>query len=103
MREARVPLAYLEPTAATHGQVGGGQQSIHLVHTSGTGSLKFVRASTAETQGIQLAQQIRTSTACLSRYFQLRGGQVSEYPSGTVLTCSHDDCSCRVRIEVECD
>lgn len=24
------------------------------------------------------------------------------YPSGTVLTCSHDGCGCRVRIEAEC-
>jgi metallothionein len=23
-------------------------------------------------------------------------------PAGTVLTCVHDDCPCRVRVEVEC-
>ena len=25
-----------------------------------------------------------------------------EYSKGTVLTCTHDDCSCRVVIEAEC-
>jgi metallothionein len=25
------------------------------------------------------------------------------YASGTVLTCSHGECGCRVRIETECD
>jgi len=23
--------------------------------------------------------------------------------TGTVLTCTHEDCGCRVRVEVECD
>ena len=27
---------------------------------------------------------------------------MTNYPSGTVLTCSHDDCPCRIRVEVEC-
>ena len=26
-----------------------------------------------------------------------------DYPQGTVLTCSHGECSCRVRIESACD
>jgi hypothetical protein len=26
----------------------------------------------------------------------------TSYTSGTVLTCSHDGCGCRVRIEAEC-
>lgn len=25
------------------------------------------------------------------------------YTSGTLLTCSHGECSCRVRVESECD
>lgn len=24
------------------------------------------------------------------------------YPTGTVLTCGHGDCGCRIRIEAEC-
>ncbi len=24
------------------------------------------------------------------------------YPEGTVLTCTHEDCSCRVRIDAAC-
>jgi hypothetical protein len=27
---------------------------------------------------------------------------MEDYVSGTVLTCSHGECSCRVRIESEC-
>jgi metallothionein len=27
---------------------------------------------------------------------------MTEYIQGTVLTCSHSDCDCRVRIESEC-
>jgi hypothetical protein len=27
---------------------------------------------------------------------------MTEYPPGTVLTCTHEDCPCRVRIESEC-
>ena len=27
---------------------------------------------------------------------------MTEYPQGTVLTCTHDDCPCRIRIETEC-
>ena len=26
-----------------------------------------------------------------------------DYTTGTVLTCSHEDCNCRVQIEAECD
>ena len=28
---------------------------------------------------------------------------MEDYVSGTVLTCSHGECSCRVRIESECN
>jgi hypothetical protein len=28
--------------------------------------------------------------------------QMASYEPGTVLTCGHDGCGCRVRIEVEC-
>lgn len=28
---------------------------------------------------------------------------MADYAQGTVLTCSHEDCNCRVRIESECD
>jgi hypothetical protein len=27
---------------------------------------------------------------------------MTSYPRGTVLTCVHDDCGCRVRVETEC-
>ncbi len=27
---------------------------------------------------------------------------VASYPEGTVLTCSHEDCNCRVVIQAEC-
>ena len=27
---------------------------------------------------------------------------MADYAQGTVLTCSHGDCDCRVRIETEC-
>jgi hypothetical protein len=27
---------------------------------------------------------------------------VQSYQPGAVLTCTHDDCGCRVRVEVEC-
>jgi hypothetical protein len=27
---------------------------------------------------------------------------MSSYPEGTVLTCSHEDCNCRVLIQAEC-
>jgi hypothetical protein len=27
---------------------------------------------------------------------------VTEYSTGTVLTCAHDECNCRVRIDEEC-
>ena len=27
---------------------------------------------------------------------------MTSYPDGTVLTCTHDDCGCRVRVESEC-
>jgi hypothetical protein len=27
---------------------------------------------------------------------------MTDYPRGTVLTCTHEDCPCRVRIETEC-
>ena len=27
---------------------------------------------------------------------------MAKYPIGTVLTCGHDGCECRVRIETEC-
>ena len=26
----------------------------------------------------------------------------ASYATGTVLTCTHDDCPCRIRIETEC-
>jgi metallothionein len=28
--------------------------------------------------------------------------KMGSYPSGALLTCIHDDCGCRVRVEVEC-
>jgi hypothetical protein len=28
---------------------------------------------------------------------------MSKYATGTVLTCGHESCSCRVRIEAKCD
>ena len=28
---------------------------------------------------------------------------MTSYPAGTVLTCTHDDCLCRIRVETECD
>ncbi len=28
---------------------------------------------------------------------------MAHHASGTVLTCSHGECGCRVRIEAECD
>jgi len=28
---------------------------------------------------------------------------MTEYTEGTVLTCSHSDCGCRIRIESACD
>lgn len=27
---------------------------------------------------------------------------MTSYSRGTVLTCSHDDCNCRIRVESEC-
>lgn len=27
---------------------------------------------------------------------------MTERPQGTVLTCSHGDCGCRIRVEAEC-
>lgn len=27
---------------------------------------------------------------------------MGSYPPGVLLTCTHDDCGCRVRVEVEC-
>lgn len=27
---------------------------------------------------------------------------MTDYPQGTVLTCSHGDCDCRIRVESEC-
>lgn len=28
---------------------------------------------------------------------------MTDYPAGTVLTCAHPDCDCRVLIEAECN
>ncbi len=28
---------------------------------------------------------------------------MASYPEGTVLTCSHEDCNCRVLVQAECD
>lgn len=27
---------------------------------------------------------------------------MSSHPAGTLLTCVHDDCTCRIRVEAEC-
>jgi metallothionein len=27
---------------------------------------------------------------------------MGSYPPGTLLTCTHDECGCRVRVEAEC-
>jgi metallothionein len=27
---------------------------------------------------------------------------MENYPGGTLLTCTHDECPCRVRVEVDC-
>ncbi len=29
-------------------------------------------------------------------------GHMTDYAQGTVLTCTHDDCLCRIRVETEC-